>query len=166
MPLRERSFQGTLPVLDLYAELVQIIETLSKQKLPYALVGGIAVSIYTRPRATEDIDLLIREQDWSAIRSAMERLGYTVEANPMLLAQGRLLIRRLTKLSGEDFLVLDFLIPQTDEIESMLENRTRLAWQGRNLWIAAVQDLKRLKELRGSLQDKADIEALEEGGEE
>lgn len=164
MGLQEkRDFRGTLPVLDLYAELVQIIDTLSKQKLPYALVG-IAVSLYTRPRATEDIDLLVREEDWDAIRSAMERLGYTVEANPMLLAQGRLLIRRLTKLSGEDFLVLDFLIPQTDEIVSVLENRKRLSWQGRDLWIAAVQDLKRLKALRGSLQDKADIEALE-GGE-
>jgi hypothetical protein len=161
---QERGSRGAFPVLDLYAELVQIIDTLSKQKLPYALVGGIAVSLYTRPRATEDIDLLVREEDWGAIRSAMERLGYTVEANPMLLAQGRLLIRRLTKLSGEDFLVLDFLIPQTDEIVSVLENRKRLSWQGRDLWIAAVQDLKRLKALRGSLQDKADIEALE-GGE-
>ena len=47
-------------VLDLYAELRRIVAALDAAGVPYALAGGLAVSIYTTPRATEDIDLLMR----------------------------------------------------------------------------------------------------------
>ena len=47
-------------VLDLYAELRRIVAALDAAGVPYALAGGLAVSIYTTPRATEAIDLLMR----------------------------------------------------------------------------------------------------------
>lgn len=148
-------------MLDLYQELTKVIDALARLELPYALAGGIAVSLYTRPRATEDIDLMIREQDWEAVRASMGQIGYTVEANPMSVANERLMIRRLTKLAGEDFLILDFLVPQTKELGDILDHRTHIRWQGRDLSIVTVEDLKYLKRLRDSLQDQADIEALE-----
>ncbi len=33
-------------MLDLFAELLDITETLEKQSVPYALVGGLAYSVY------------------------------------------------------------------------------------------------------------------------
>ena len=49
-------------VFDLYVELRRIAEALDAAGVAYALAGGLAVSIYTTPRATEDIDLLIRRE--------------------------------------------------------------------------------------------------------
>lgn len=46
-------------MLDLYAELRRIVEALDAAGIAYALAGGLAVSIHTTPRATEDIDILI-----------------------------------------------------------------------------------------------------------
>lgn len=54
-------------MLDLYAELRRVVEALHSADVPYALAGGLAVSIYTTPRATEDIDLLIDRADLEAL---------------------------------------------------------------------------------------------------
>ena len=48
--------------MDLYEELLEIIDALSKAKLNYALCGRIAVAFYGYPRFTRDIDLLIRPE--------------------------------------------------------------------------------------------------------
>lgn len=43
--------------------LIQLINTVSRhlqeKKIPHVLVGGVAVAIWGRPRATEDIDLIV-----------------------------------------------------------------------------------------------------------
>src|SRR6266446_7493846 len=49
--------------LDLYDELRGIVKALNAAEIPYALVGGLAVSIYAQPRATEDVDLLLARED-------------------------------------------------------------------------------------------------------
>lgn len=148
-------------MLDLYDELANIVGALSRLNCPYALVGGLAVSLYTRPRATEDIDLMIREQDWTVIRSQMNALGYLIEAHPMPMTDGHFLIRRVTKLADGDHVIVEILIPKSDETAGMLERSVRVRWQDREISIAGVDDLKRLKRLGGAPQDLADIEALE-----
>src|SRR5262249_10340180 len=45
-------------VLDLYTELRTLAAALDAANIPYGLAGGLAVSLYTTPRATEDIDVL------------------------------------------------------------------------------------------------------------
>lgn len=45
-------------MIDLYEELRRVIEALDAASISYALIGGLAVSIYTAPRATEDVDPL------------------------------------------------------------------------------------------------------------
>lgn len=57
-------------MLDLYAELRRVVEVLDTGGIPYALAGGLAVSIYTSPRATEDVDLLIAGTDVSPVPSS------------------------------------------------------------------------------------------------
>ena len=146
--------------MDLHQELAAVIEVLSTNQIPYALVGGLAVSIYTQPRATEDIDFLIPEAAWEAIRIGLRPLGFAVEARLTTPPEGGLQIRRLTKLAPGDSLSLDFLIPGTPELRGILEDRVRLSWQGRDLSLASLQGLRRLKRLRGSARDLADLEAL------
>ncbi len=43
--------------------LRETVETLHADRLPFALIGGLAVSCFGRPRWTHDIDVLIRPQD-------------------------------------------------------------------------------------------------------
>ena len=148
------------PVLDLYDELRRIVAALDAADISYALAGGLAVSIYTTPRATEDIDLLIARADHGRVVEALGPAGFRPAAGPMRVAGGRLEIQRLTKIDGADLLPLDLLMPTDAELAALLQDRAHLAIEGRGIWVVGLGALRTLKRLRGSALDRADLEAL------
>jgi len=50
---------------------------LSERRVPHALIGAMALSLYGMPRFTADIDLLTDEQQRKTVLDVMNRLGYT-----------------------------------------------------------------------------------------
>lgn len=146
-------------MLDLYEELRSVSSALETAGIPYALVGGLAVSIYATPRATQDIDLLLSAADLQKVAAALHPLGYEELSAPMVFAQGRLEIRRFTKLAGAQFLIIDALLPHDAALADILARRQRVS-AAAPLWIAPLDGLIALKRLRGSAQDLADIVAL------
>jgi hypothetical protein len=126
----------------------------------YALAGGLAVSIYATPRATQDIDLLLAVSDLDRATAALQDLGFRVAGRPMRVAAGRMEIQRLIKIDGPDLLPVDLLLPLDPELVAVLTARRDIAWEGTRLWIVTVPGLRALKRLRGSAQDRADLEAL------
>lgn len=147
-------------MLDLYTELRRIVEALESARIPYALAGGLAVSIYTTPRATEDIDLLMDRAELARVVTVLEPLGFRRAGPPMQVAGGRLEIQRLTKIEGADLLPLDLLLPVDPDLTAILEARVAVNLEGARLWVVGFEGLRTLKWLRGSAQDRADIEAL------
>jgi hypothetical protein len=147
-------------VLDLFNELRAIVAALDEANVPYALAGGLAVSVYTTPRATQDIDLLIAVPDRERAMSAVRDLGFRAAGRPMQVAGGRMEIQRLTKIEGADLLPLDLLLPRDAELAAILATRTQTTWEGTPLWIVTIPGLRSLKRLRDSAQDRADLEAL------
>jgi hypothetical protein len=145
-------------VLDLDQELRAIAAALEAASVTYALVGGIAVSIYTTPRATKDIDVLVAAADLEKLSAALLPLGYRDLAAAMSFAGGRILIRRYTKLAGSEYLVVDVVIPVDGQLVKILAGRQAIGSD--KLWIAPLDGLIELKRLRGSPQDMADIAAL------
>ena len=131
------------------------------EELPHhALVGGLAVSIHATPRATEDIDLIIRPEDLSRCAEVLGPLGYRSLSAPMRLAAGRVEIHRLTHLDEDDFVVLDLLLATDAKLLSVLDGRVEVQVEGKALWLSSWEGLCLLKRLRGSPQDLADLAAL------
>lgn len=147
-------------MLDLTRELRAIVAALDAAGIAYALAGGLAVSIYATPRATQDIDLLIAVSDLERTVAAMRGLGFRVAGRAMRVAGGRMEIQRLIKIDGTDLLPLDLLLPMDEELIGILAARTEVSWEGTSLWIVTVPGLRSLKRLRDSAQDRADLEAL------
>jgi len=147
-------------MLNLEDELRRVIDALEAGGIPYAIAGGIAVSIYTTPRATEDIDLLISATDLDRAVGTLQALGFQRGGPPMSVAQGRLRIQRLTKVAGSDLLPLDLLLADSSPLEEALRTRQRLNWGAQHVWIVSIESLRALKRLRASPQDLADLEAL------
>ena len=147
-------------MLDLYAELRRIVEVLGAAGIAYALAGGLAVSIHTTPRATEDIDILIARADLDRIVQALQPTGFRPAGRPMQVAAGRLEIQRLTKIDGADLLPLDLLMPNDPALAALLTDRTSLTLEGHPVWVVGLGALRTLKRLRGSALDRADLEAL------
>lgn len=146
--------------VDLYEELRRVVEALNSGGVRYALVGGLAVSIYASPRATEDIDLLVAGDDLDTAISTLQAQGFRVAGSPLDVARGRIRIHRLLKCEGPDLVPIDLLVPGDIEIGRLLDERNVIAWEGRRTPVVSVAGLRALKKLRGSAQDRADLEAL------
>lgn len=146
--------------MELYDELRKIAAALNAGRIGYALVGGLAVSIYASPRATEDVDLLVAASDVDAALAALTSIGFQVAGRPMEVARGRLHIQRLIKIEDADLVPVDLLIPQDAELARLLGDRTTVDWRGEPAEVISVEGLRVLKRLRDSTQDRADLEAL------
>lgn len=145
--------------MDLYDELLEIAEALDSEAIPYALCGGLALAVHGVPRATVDIDLLVRKGDVERIRGVARAAGFTVETE--LRFAGGLEIFRSAKLAGDETLVLDLLALRPGE-EAIWESRQRVDLDGRPLWVVSLDGLKRLKLAAGRDQDLADLRRLAE----
>jgi hypothetical protein len=151
-------------VLDLYEELHRVTRELDAAGVAHALVGGFAVSLHVRPRTTDDIDILIAESSLEPAKSAIAASGYEARIPPFPVAGGRLRIQRFLKTVDDEVVLIDALLAREPEHTGMLERRVRLESGNGRLWVVAREDLRALKQLRGSPQDLADLAALDEGG--
>jgi len=149
-------------VLDLEQELGAIVDALAAEQIEYALCGGLAMAVHGAPRATIDIDLLVRGEDVDRIRDIAGRLGFTFRAHPMTFAGGNVRIERVTKIDPSDgeTLMLDLLLV-TPELEGVWLDREKRQWRDCALTVVSRDGLIRLKTYRSSTQDRADIEHLE-----
>lgn len=138
-----------------------IVDALTSAGVAYALCGGLALAVHGAPRATIDIDLLIRAEDCDRLRDVVARLGFTIRARPMSFAGGTVQIERISKIDPTDgeTLMLDLLLV-TPDLEQIWNARESFSWNGQTLSVVSREGLIALKTLRASAQDLADIERL------
>ncbi|HEY5934085.1 MAG TPA: hypothetical protein VIU61_05615 [Kofleriaceae bacterium] len=150
------------PMLDLFDEFSALIAALEAEPVEYAVCGGLAMAIHALPRATIDIDLLIRGEDLPVVMRIANDLGYGVVASPMRFRGGDVEIRRVSKIDQEsgDTLMLDLLLV-TPATAQAWQSRQALSWERGTVRVVSRQGLIALKSLRGSGQDLDDIALLE-----
>jgi len=51
-----------------------------KEGIEYALCGGLAMAVYAFPRATLDIDILIKPETLEKAKDIAKRLGFSLTA--------------------------------------------------------------------------------------
>ena len=65
------------------AVLADAVEAFERSDVAYVLVGGLASSLYGRPRTTRDVDVLVRKDDAKRALDALDSVGFaTEETNP------------------------------------------------------------------------------------
>jgi len=151
-------------MVDLFDELTAVVTRLDEAGIAHALIGGLAYSIWVEARNTEDIDLLVRPEDWERVAPALADLGYRAAPLPMDFKTVR--IRRLSKVVDNDVLALDFVLADGDLAEG-IERSVRIERLGHAYRVAPPDVLIHLKEQRLSAKDRNDIEGLRnlQGGE-
>ena len=96
----------------LEAALRKITADLTRAHVPFALVGGLAVSVRTEPRFTRDADLVVAlatDAEAEALIHTLGTRGYTIESVLEQHAVGRLATVRLTFSSESQEPVVDLL---------------------------------------------------------
>ena len=95
------------------AKIFEIVASnLSAEKIPFAVIGALALGIYGLPRYTSDIDLLTEGLFWDRIQTIMNRLGYTCFQKTDMFAQfdsemgvlGRIDLMFVATQDGKDML--------------------------------------------------------------
>jgi hypothetical protein len=148
-------------VFDLEQELRGLLDAFDAAGVEYALCGGLALGVHGFPRATIDIDILIRPEAYPRAEEVAGSLGFVVKAKPMNFSGGATRINRISKIDRTDgeLLMLDLLLV-TPACEDVWAGRQHLRWQDRDLWVVSREGLIALKMLRMSDQDRLDIERL------
>jgi hypothetical protein len=144
----------------LLEELLGITSDLEKNGIEYAVCGGLALTIHGFPRATFDIDVLIREESLESAYQIAAKKGFDIKGLDMSFKERAVEIRRVSKIDEDgEVLSLDLLLV-TPKVEDVWESREKLNLQAQDLWIVSHTGLIKMKELAGRPKDLIDIERL------
>lgn len=126
--------------------LISIVEFFQRHRIPYALIGAMALNIYGRPRTTLDIDFLILldEPGFSNIKDRASTENFRIDEewakwNPMITkSQTRFIVKNIS---------VDVMLPRDEHDKESLKRRKRKRIGRKMLYIIAPEDfiLQKLK---------------------
>jgi hypothetical protein len=152
-----------MPDDPILARLATISAALRDQRVPHAVIGGLALAAWGPPRATFDIDFLVPgdETTLEAVRTAA-RTAALDQVRRKVIAFERIRLLRMAAVEGDAVITVDFVIV-ADEVSSEMLRRVQVARLGENsVPVASPEDIVLLKSLRSSDQDRVDIRGLAE----
>ena len=148
---------------DLLIELAQITDALEAADIEYAVCGGLALTILGFPRATFDIDILIRAESLDSSFEVAKVFGYDIHGLDMSFKERAVEIRRVSKIDDDgEVLSLDYLLV-TPHVEEVWNDRITVDWQGTAMSIVSRAGLIKMKQLAGRAKDLIDIDRMENG---
>jgi predicted nucleotidyltransferase len=121
----------TTIVADVLSDAVRALDTAA---IPYLLIGGLASSVHGRPRATEDIDLLVKQADADRALETLSRAGFEIErTNPQWIYK-----------ATRDDIQIDLIFWLKGDIyldDEMLERAPEGEWEGVRVKVMPPEDL-------------------------
>jgi len=154
--------------VDLYDEFINVTEALGRAGVDFAVCGGIAVGIHGFVRFTEDIDLMVLEDDLEPALEAVRAAGYTIDSGRIPLEADtpeEHEVHRVLKTEGEEFLQLD-LVLVNEALQGIWDDRGTFEWQGRTVPCVSREGLMEMKRRAGRSKDRIDLEELGRTDEE
>jgi hypothetical protein len=143
-------------------ELTQAVRTLAivfdERQVQHALIGGLAVGLHSRPRATQDADFIVSVPAL-ALPGLLESLaskGFQIDV--MDAVQRWQVDRFLVFWSGQ--VRVDWLQPVLPLYSTVLNSATPQPWLDSNVRVATAEGLILTKLVAFRPQDQADIETL------
>jgi len=144
-----------------FQELTQLVAALEEHNIEYAVCGGLALTIHGFPRATFDIDVLIREESLEKAFELAEKQGFDIHGLDISFKERAVEIRRVSKIDEDgEVMPLDFLLV-TPFVEDVWKTKEELLWEGKTLSIVSRAGLIKMKQLAGRPKDLIDIERMQ-----
>jgi hypothetical protein len=148
----------------LNADFRDVVLALCDAGAEFLIVGAYAVSFHGHPRATGDLDILVRPSPENARRvfAALSRFGAPLTALGIVeadlaradvvcqIGQAPRRIDILTSISGIEF-------------EAAWQTKVAAAWRGRTAWFLGLAALLANKRATARPKDLEDVRALERG---
>ncbi len=148
--------------------LLETLKTVSRcfaeADIKFCLVGGLAVGMLSKPRATEDIDLLvlIEEKDIHRITEILSA-RLTIVKMPEIMRFEKACIQRILfkdVTSDDGFVILDILLADNEIYKEALNELVFVTIDGTNIPVPTRDNLIKIKRLSNRPQDILDVESL------
>ncbi|HMU40713.1 MAG TPA: nucleotidyltransferase [Pseudomonadota bacterium] len=138
--------------------LLDGISALEALDVRYAIVGGLAVSVWAMPRATRDVDLYadLDPAKKPQVQRALETHGFEVPAMSEELEQFGVFRSR----SRDHGIFLDIFSATGPLGQAILDRRRCITLEGRAVWLISPEDLILLKAFSERERDFEDLVAL------
>ena len=147
-----------------YRELLSI---LNAHRVKYLVIGAYAVAIHAQPRATKDLDILVKADPGNAkaVYAALAEFGAPLHGiTPVDFEEPGPFLRMGREPVGVDILTavpgVEFDTAWDRRVEAVFDEETNL----RANYISR-EDLLAAKRAAGRMQDLADVEAIERAAE-
>lgn len=148
---------------DLLVRLREVSSAIASHEVEFALVGGLAVSVWGEARMTYDIDFVV-----ASTAADVARLRSTIEASDVfpfepeeLVLQKLSILRALVPTSDRsDVIMVDFLCVDPEFARSLLDRRVIVPFAGEQLPVASPEDLLVLKLQSGRVKDLEDAKSV------
>ena len=152
---------------DLFDTLKSLCALLNDEHVDYCLIGGLAVAILTKPRATEDIDLLIliEESQIPSLVGLLKKKFKIIQRQNVMHFKNATICRTILASPSDEkggIVVVDFLLANHDTYRETLRSLLFLTVDGVKIPLARPENLIKMKELSNRPQDLLDIAALKE----
>lgn len=141
--------------VDLERAVRGVVLAMRKARIPYMLIGALALSAWGRPRATLDIDFMILAGDIpDKLVAALEAIGFNRDLsweryNPFLKGvQARFRSRHV---------ILDILLRRDAHHDAAFARRRKKYHRGIYIWFPSPEDLILLKLRAGRQADFEDV---------
>jgi hypothetical protein len=154
-----------MDIEDVQDVLFELIDTLDRLKITYAVMGGLAVRFYAMPRPTQDVDinLGVTPDDSIALLKNLDEAGFDV---PEAYAAGwsdRVAAMPLVKVKrflGHRNIDVDLFLTGSAFQRSLMSRRIQVPYEGRNIWLVSPEDLVLLKITADRPRDRIDVQDL------
>jgi len=151
-----------------------LIETLKRfclffneADIKFCLVGGLAVGILSKPRATEDIDLLvlIDEDMKETIGNRLKRDFEIIQDHDLMHFKNATIWRIVIKetfTNDRSLVIVDLIFANNEIYREALADVIQLPIDEGNIPVITPKNLIKIKKLSNRPRDWLDIQALEE----
>lgn len=124
--------------------LIQIAGILDGLKLKYFITGGFAVSVWGRPRATFDIDLVIQlfKPDITSLSEALTKFSPEGYIDEEMMEEALARRGEFNFIDGNTGIKVDFWVLKDDDIsKNQLERRCVKTISGQKVYFTSPEDL-------------------------
>jgi predicted nucleotidyltransferase len=145
--------------------LFDLTALLDREAIPYAVMGVLAVRVYSIPRATQDVDITIEvsRDKLEDLRDVLYEHGCSI---PPVYDSGWLdqvagmSLFKVKRHIGDHSIDLDIFIAESSFQRELLRRRSPIDISGRRIALVSPEDLLLLKIIAGRPRDKIDVQDM------
>lgn len=124
--------------------LLKIVKVLEQLKIPYFVTGGMAVTVWGRPRFTADIDIVIQMQpkDAETLEKTLSIISETSYVSMEAIRRALNNFGEFNFIDGESGMKVDFwILNNTPFAASQLKRRKARSVLGKKIYFSSPEDL-------------------------